>query len=347
MLTKLTLKDFKAIKRGDLSFKPLTILLGPNNSGKTSILEVLFLAPNPFRAVPYQTGTTYECAVSVIHLLHQTLDSKGYLFLLNNYTAKSAEIQLHLKDGTVSNLEFLPYDTSSIYVISNRSKRAGRINIAGEEFPFIGRLESFSERYDQIYDSSPFSGETLYMSSNLTKMSYKYLQMNWASIMNRGIGRKVAGESSEISYDRYRDITIEPYMGGSLAINAYFEDGRRIRLGDLGDGIQNYITAKFLFEIVDPEILIWDDIEAHLNPKILLNISEWFSTIVDNGKQVIITTHSLEAAKTIAELNKNNVSILLTFLEDGLLKTRSLSLSELEDFTGAGIDVRVAEKFLL
>jgi hypothetical protein len=285
----------------------LTILLGPNNSGKTSILEALFLAPNPFRAVPYLTGTAYDCAVSVIHLLHQTLDSKGYLFLLNNYTAKSAEIQLHLKDGTVSNLEFLSDHKYSIYVISNRSTRAVRTNIAGEEFPSIGRLESFSERYDPI-DSSPFSGETLYMSSNLTKMSYKYLQMNWASIMNRGIGRKVARESSEISYDRYRDITIEPYMGGSLAINAYFEDGRRIRLGDLGDGIQNYITAKFLFEIVDPEILLWDDIEAHLNPKILLNISEWFSTIVDNGRQVIITTHSLEAAKTIAELNINGGS---------------------------------------
>jgi len=39
-----------------------------------------------------------------------------------------------------------------------------------------------------------------------------------------------------------------------LTIYAYLEDGTRIRLGDLGEGTQNYILARILFEGIDPLI---------------------------------------------------------------------------------------------
>ena len=53
MITKLSIKNFRGIERGELELAPLTILLGGNNSGKSTILEALFLVPNPFRSVPY------------------------------------------------------------------------------------------------------------------------------------------------------------------------------------------------------------------------------------------------------------------------------------------------------
>jgi predicted ATP-dependent endonuclease of OLD family len=56
MITKLRIKNFRGIKEGEIELAPLTILLGGNNSGNTTILEALFLAPNPFREVPYVIG---------------------------------------------------------------------------------------------------------------------------------------------------------------------------------------------------------------------------------------------------------------------------------------------------
>ena len=47
MITELNLEHFKGIKQGSLEFGNLTILLGANNSGKTTILESLYLLPNP------------------------------------------------------------------------------------------------------------------------------------------------------------------------------------------------------------------------------------------------------------------------------------------------------------
>jgi len=121
----------------------------------------------------------------------------------------------------------------------------------------------------------------------------------------------------------------------------------RIRLGDLGEGVQSYIIAKLLYELEKPKVLLWDDIEAHLNPRMLLSIAEWFFDIVENGNQVIFTTHSLEAARTIAGLNEEKAVIYLTSLEKSNLKAESLTLKDIEELLEAGIDVRVAEPFLL
>jgi predicted ATPase len=188
---------------------------------------------------------------------------------------------------------------------------------------------------------------TLLISSKLVQTGYNYLQRNWASIINLGICKNVAEEVSGLVYDNYRDITIEPFLGGKLAIYGFLEDGRRIRLGDLGEGVQSYIIARILYELEKPKVLLWDDIEAHLNPRMLLSISEWFFDIVENGNQVIITTHSLEAARTIAGLNEEKTAIYLTSLEDNILKAKRLTLKNMEEFIEAGIDVRVAEPLLL
>jgi len=79
----------------------------------------------------------------------------------------------------------------------------------------------------------------------------------------------------------------------------------------------------------------------------LLSIAEWFFDIVENGNQVIFTTHSLEAARTIAGLNEEKAAIYLTSVEKSNLKAKKLTLNDIEEFLEAGIDVRVAEPFLL
>ena len=158
-----------------------------------------------------------------------------------------------------------------------------------------------------------------------------------ANFIYLGICKKVAEDVSGLVYDNYRNLTIERFL----------EDGLRIRLGDLGEGIQNYIIARILYELENPKVLLWDDIEVHLNPRMLLNIAEWFFDIVEDDNQVIITTHSLEAARTIAGINEEKAVIYLTSLEKGTLKTKKFTLKEIEEFSEAGIDVRVAEPLLL
>jgi len=100
MIKTLRLKNFRGIKEGEIDFGPMTILLGPNNSGKTTILESLFLAPNPIRPTTYspvflrERGYYHSApAIFVIHSLHETLDSEGYSIFFHNYAEKEASIE--------------------------------------------------------------------------------------------------------------------------------------------------------------------------------------------------------------------------------------------------------------
>jgi len=347
MITTLKLMNFRGIKEGELELAPLTILLGGNNSAKSTILEALFLAPNPFRRVPYVVEG-HSSAAEVIHSLHETLNSKGYAFLLNNYTVDRADIECEVegkiylllfnKSGLDINVSTNRRDTGAIFTVTR-----GGVELKTHS---IGHLVmSVSRITPEISD--PFIDNTLLISSRLIKPGYEHLKMNWASIINLGVCKSVAENVSKLVYDKYKDITIEPFLGGELAIYGFLDDGRRIRLGDLGEGVQNYVVAQILYELEHPKVLLWDDIEAHLNPRMLLSIAEWFFDILEKGDQVIVTTHSLEAARTIAGVNEEKTAIYLTALEKGTLKTRQFTLQEIEEYLEAGIDARAAEPILL
>ena len=349
MIKKLRIKNFRGIKEGEIELEPLTILLGGNNSGKTTILEALFLAPDPFREVPYMIGG-YNSAAEVIHAMHETLSSMGYAFLLYNYTANQAELDCKIDGDNY----LLLFTKNAPYIFASTNKqKTGDIysaTIDGEKIETrrIGSMDISTQHItmNQKVKELPIDNALL-ISSKLVKMGYEYLKKNWASIINLGICKKVAEEVSGLVYDNYADITIEPFLGGELAIYGFLEDGRRIRLGDLGEGVQNYIIARILYELEKPKVLLWDDIEAHFNPRMLLSIAEWFFDLVEKGNQVIFSTHSLEAARTIASLNEEKAAIYLTSLEENYLKAKSLTLKDMEEFLEAGIDVRVAEPFLL
>ena len=334
MITKLSIKNFRGIEKGELELAPLTILIGGNNSGKSAILEALFLAPNPFRSVPYMiSGYT---AVELLHEMHRTVISEeGYAFLLYNYTANRAEIGYEV-DGKDYTLLFNKKDSS----IAVYTKKQG-----GEE-ENIGEIDmSMSSIYGK--EQKTFIDNTLLISSKLTKSGYQYFYYKGQNSITKRIRKKVVEDISKLVYDNYRDITIEPSFSGGMSIYGILEDGRMIRVCDLGEGVQNYIIARILYELENPKVLLWDDIETHLDPRMLLDIAGWIFDIVESGNQVVVTTHSLDAVRTIAGINEENATIYLVSLEKGALKTKKLMLKEIEEFSKAGIDVRVAEPLLL
>ena len=170
MITKLSIKNFRGIGEGELELAPLTILLGGNNSGKSTILEALFLAPNPFRSVPYVIGSA--SAVEVVHAMHETLNSQGYAFLLYNYTANQAEIECKV-DGEDYVLLFDKKDSD----ISVYTKKRG-------EEDYIGGMDMLSMSFTRGKEPKTLIDNTLLISSKLVKSGYQYLERNWASIIN-------------------------------------------------------------------------------------------------------------------------------------------------------------------
>jgi archaellum biogenesis ATPase FlaH len=338
MIKRLRLENFKGVVEGEVELDKLTILVGPNNSGKTTILEALFLAPNPFRLVPYVS----QNAVRLVLEYHKTLFEEGYTFLFNKYIAKKMLIKVDERE-----LLFKKGIGSHILVYTNYSPPGyslPRYILDEGQYFSLGSLLPDSN-VDGLQDVL-ITDNTLLLSTKLVKFAHEYLQNKWIEILNTGVPALIAKDVSRFVSEEYWNISAEPFMAGSMTFYVLLADGTRIRLGDLGAGVHLYIINRLLYEHYKPDVVLWDDLETHFNPRLLSHITEWFADLVEEGKQVIVSTHSLEVVEKIISY-VNDATVLLTSLRDGKLRARRVKPDELEEWAKAGIDPRYAEVFLL
>lgn len=345
MIRSLKLENFKGIKKGEIDLAPLSILLGSNNVGKTTILESIFLAPDPLRRTSYSIDEFNDAtALDVIHSMHSTLDSEGFSFLLYNYIENISKIYINNSTDfdTPNNdqvvVGFYKVD-NNIYLHSNKFSRT-KVNFENSEITCYNSIYANSKQINFIPGDNLFINDVLFLSSTLDQYAYNYLKNHWSSIVNKRICKNIAKDASKLSPDKYDDITIEPFLSNKLTINAYFSDGKRIRLGDLGEGMKKYIIARILASEKKFNTFLWDDIESHLNPKILSDISVWFNELINDHKQVIVTTHSLETAKILSSINNKHAKIYAITNDEGVLNYNTYNYDEILKMDNAGIDVR-------
>ena len=328
---KLELENFRGIKQGSITLGDLNILIGANNAGKTTILESLFLAPNPLRDVYNKP------AIDIIRLLHSTLGSTASISILHNYSSKTASIictineqRLEVKfqrKGSVIEVGMVEDGTTSI----------------------IGELEVSGGWKSRVFGvESKVVGEALYFHPFLIKDIWRYFSYNWVEYRALGLTSRIAEKISEGVAEGYDDLLLEPFIGGEQTIYLRSRDGRGVRLGDVGSGVQVLITLMLLHESIKPRMMLIDDVESHMNPYLLMRTTRWFSEILEGGTRLVISTHSLEAAEYIAKtLEEHKPQIILLALRNGILSTKTLTTEELEEVEKAGIDPRVAEGVLI
>jgi len=337
VIRKLRLENFRGVVKGEIELDKLTILVGPNNSGRTTILEALFLAPNPFRAVPYNPMTAAELLASY----HRALNEKGYTFLVNKYTAEKAVIGV---DGTEITFHKVTHDLNVLVNHQPSGFVLFPYRINGENLFYVGKLGTVWPA--ETHYSGLLTPNTLMLSTKLVGFAHEYLRQVWIEISNKGYTAAVAKDVSRYVAEDYVNLTVEPFTGGELSLFAMLSDGTRVRLSDLGAGVHLYVVNRLLYEHYRPEVVLWDDVETHLNPRLLSHVAEWFADLVDEGRQVVVSTHSLEAVETLTTFVKD-ATVLLTSLKDGILTARKIKLDELQSLARLGVDPRMAESFLL
>jgi len=342
---KLSIENFKGIAKGELKLPKVTVLMGGNNSGKTSILEALFLLGNPSRTTPYIIDGTPANVLKVLNYMHEG-PGGGYAFLLHKYTAKEAKIEAMI-EGKQHNLRIYDKGLSLIFyklLTSQRGRFYCSIDkntgapLGTEPVPNIS-WEGVSGPED--------TPKSLYVHPLLRKAAWMYLRNNWYKVSS--ITPLVAKRLSGITRESIFNITLEPFVGDVLTLYAMTEDGERVRLSDMGEGIQVLTTTMLLYEMEKPRIVLIDNIEAHLNPRALRKLASWLLDIVLKDNVIVISsTHSLEAAKLlVSTLDEAGARVVLLDLREGELLSRELNLEDLESLEDAGVDPRLAEALLI
>lgn len=335
---RLTLRNFRGVGNGELDLPRIAILLGPNNSGKTTILEAIYLLQNPLSDTMYGWKTPLEVLKGLRSLSTEHGSAASFF---RYYVEREASIEmegfgellLRRSNGELIELCYAHPEGAEVSELQAHGCPQG-----------MGHLGSMNEdgKIKSPYHNEKLPiGEPLLFAPGLMDMAVRVVWKRWQELANIMAMSRIAEELSDV-LGGAQDLTYEPYYD-ELTVYAYMSDRRRIRLADMGEGAKAYVLVRALYELLRPKFILWDDAEAHMNPRLAMRVAGWIADL--DGVHVVMTTHSLEFASAVAGIAGGEAVLLA--LVDGELRSKRFSADGLEELGRAGIDVRLAEGFLL
>lgn len=330
MLDKISISGFKAIDNIELDIRDLTVLVGMNSSGKSSVIQSILLA---VQSVSFNNGSP----------LNGLLVSLGDFKEARNYLTNSKEIKINLKnsddnevgisifekngklkiDKITTNkelLKFLKYQNKNIrFLSSNR----------------IGSKDIYEVNYSQITDIG-FLGE--YAIDYFEQ--HKSILIDENLIKNKETGRTLESQVNYwLSYIVNGEIQTNSIEGTDSVRAAYkIKNNRYFRPKNVGAGLSYIISIIIALLSSKPGTLnIVENPEIHLHPRAQSRLMEFMVFVSNAGVKLIIETHSDHVFNGIRkslykkQLNPNQVS---TYYFD--LDNNGISLVNNVDFNSDG-----------
>jgi len=316
-VNKLTIKEFRGIKscKNPIELSNFTVLIGRNNSGKSSILEALSLLPDPHIS-NYITG---ESRINYLLKLHPPTSMKRLLYLYAGTSILEYDVQ-----GRKLRIEVSERKTNT-FIDNNRSNLA----------------ELISKMYQVPVQETPQIVLFVpYTTSILSDLENNMRNLR-ESITKQGYHISLAHFLNECVNDEYSEIVfLEP-----ISLRKVYPDNKvYIQLRDLGSGAEKVVKIMALLEVLSPELVIIDDFETGLHPTLIRLFLKWLK---EKKWQKIISTHSIDVLHHLIDVNPKDTTILqLNKSNEDILSHKILTLEQIEDFLDANNDPRLVVDLL-
>ena len=301
MITNITLENFKCFRQVSINPKRLTVLIGPNGTGKSSILQALLLLKQ-------------SVGEDVLKHEGEFLNLSDPEDILPNFLPPSLPVHFGI-EGTAAGAEFQYFDVfSPVPAASN-----------GDEIP--RHLDELQILFDQLRFVPAARG--------LVRPYYALGDDHHEQIsLVGGLGAQEEQLATNLAYTRF----VEEYLSEALmkvtgiGIRAETVPPRLVEVSSLApSGAVNIVAEGFgsnaLIQLLH-QLLIADEgatvlieePEIHLHPKAQADLAEVMAdTAKDEDKQIIMTTHSEHIAGR-----------LLTLVAENRLTTEELAIYSFE-----------------
>ena len=320
LIKQLEIKEFRGIKecKSPLKLSKFTVIVGRNNSGKTTILEALSLFPNPKTPLPIYGN-------SPLNVLRNVLHSKNTLFY--GYTG-------------VTTIKYT-LDEIKLYEITIKEGNHIHILIDGVQFA-KGTLEQLAEKLKVDYKNLEnlvflIPNDTEFIGKMLSDLKVNEVAKN--KIMKSKAHVTIVDELvNQCVDDHYSEVII---ASEDLHLRKELPDGNifYIKPEDLGDGIKKVLVTTLWLEALQPAIVLWDDFEASIHPSLIKALLQWLTT---KKWQTIIVTHSIDVLYHLVDISPPDCNILLVKKNQGdILYHISHTIDELADLLEGNQDPRM------
>ncbi|MCK4261267.1 MAG: DUF3696 domain-containing protein [Halanaerobiales bacterium] len=353
MIKSLKVRNFKSLmeQSGTMEFKPLTILVGPNSSGKSSYLKSLLMMAQTLRYGKVNNLTlngqlvklgSYRDVVS-LHEEERELELNFKLHSMDNFGRdKEADYKFCYK-----NFQNEGIGLNKLYTNGNWYKDAtgfsliapkGKLNLTNNSFEdlqflfsnlyYMGPLREYpqrlylatGERKDDVGLRGEDAIEVLQMSKNRDEL------LNKVNYWLQRFGMAVECNLKPISAEHY---FFELKMK---------ESGLLVNITDVGFGVSQILPVIIEgYYIPDGSTFLIEQPEIHLHPRVQSELADLLIDISKN-KIIVVETHSehilTRIRRRVAEekMSIDDVVIYYCEMTDGGTELKEIKLNEYGQF---------------
>ncbi len=325
-LRGLSLQNFRGIARmkEPLRLRKFNLLIGKNNSGKSSILQSLFLFPNPQSILPLPYNTQ-----KIDELTNRTRGGSRTALsaLLHRYSGRAA-LEYETERGNLK-IELAESGISANFgqrQIPVNDQEIGR-NLFGTNDPNLAmRVSSFTSWVADI----PISALGAHGVWETIEKGGAHVD-----IVRRFVNECVNDKFTEVLPRRNEFYLRKETPQGEL----YY-----ISLSDMGEGVRRLATVLLYNAAVNPELLLWDDFDVFMHPSMTRIVLKYLDEL---ECQVVASTHSIDALSQLAEHGAHDAQVILVSKDQNdTLSHKTLEIEQIEDLLEANSDPRKLAEML-
>lgn len=306
MIKQITLKNYRCFNEHKIEFKDVSIVVGKNNAGKSTLIEALrivALVTNRYKHLPYKSAPNWMEGGKSIFGISPSLKGLEFSFrnIYHHYGEPPAEInvvflnltKINVFIGGENEIYAILYDNSG-KIIRNKSEAVlcelPEINI----LPQIGPIKQREELLEPEYVKSNIS-------SNLASIHFRNQLQYFPEYFE---------EFVNLSQETWVDLRIRKFEKGSKLTNdvptLLVQDGSFVsEIGWMGHGLQMWLqTMWFIARCNSNSTVILDEPDVYLHADIQRKLIRFLK---DRFKQILIATHSIEI---ISEVFPENILII-------------------------------------
>ena len=305
MITNFDIDNFRGIKHIEMrGIKPLTIITGKNNAGKSTILEALFLFnahsdPNVFSMLSGLRNGTFEPTYRIWTPLFNAQDTTETIRFAQNYSEENAVTLKFVKnqdfavdsyslaegDKVESNLSLkaVPYTLSFEYVEPNYNE-SGRFTATNNGIS----LDITTSNVNNERNLMPF---TIITQSTLPRMEQQVV--DWVGKLELMDQKEYAIEALRVIDPTIRDVVSASIDGiNQLYVKNY---AGTIPLKYAGYGMMRLLYIVSILLTNKNSLLLFDEIETGFHYSMYDSLWKLIARYsLKNNNQVIATSHSYE-----------------------------------------------------
>ncbi|MHA1594250.1 MAG: ATP-dependent nuclease [Candidatus Baldrarchaeia archaeon] len=353
-IERIEVENFRGIRKTSIDgLRQLTILIGRNGAGKSSLLEALYLVSScasirddirgeiKLDYLISRRGGRGDWNTSRDVLWYQMDTSQDIVIRLH---VSGRPLEFHIFDRNISlsapHLEFPVcllteegfIELSNGYLIS----KSGTSYTRHEDL--LGKYSDVKKLLENV----------LFIDHKLLSKPSLIEGYAWAKVASKRLDKEIVSMIRDEFEMEAEGLTFLPI--GKTYLLALQTSKTTVRIDDLGDGARIAILISLLLLASNPTLVLIEEPENHMHPAGLKSLTSFILKLAKSRSfQLLVSTHSVEFVSIAKEVAENlGIEASVIYLErnsEGIVAPRSFSLEDAELLRKLGIDIRLLYVF--